>query len=586
MRKTKIVCTIGPASESKEMLEKLVQAGMNVARLNFSHGDFEEHGARVKTIREVSRESGKTVAILLDTKGPEIRTHTVENGEISLSKDDEVIVSMNEVVGTPQKFSITYNGLINDVEKGSTILLDDGLIELEVIDINKKHEEIRTKVRNPGILKNKKGVNVPGVSVNLPGMTEKDANDIKFGIEQEVDFIAASFVRRASDVLEIRQLLEENGGEHIQIIPKIENQEGVDNIDEILAVSDGLMVARGDLGVEIPAETVPLVQKRLIKKCNELGKPVITATQMLDSMQRNPRPTRAEASDVANAIFDGTDAIMLSGETAAGHYPVESVQTMNAIATRVEKALNYQDLLKKRSQQIGATVTDAIGQSVVHTSLNLNVNAILAPTESGYTAKMISKYRPQAQIIGVTTDEKVLRKLALVWGVHPVLGENVATIDEMLDMSVRAARKSSNIENGDVVVITAGVPVGKSGTTNLMKVQVVGELLAKGQGIGRKSAFGKVVVAKNAKELQEKITEGSIVVTIGTDRDMMDSLEKASAIITEEGGLTSHGAVVGLSLGIPVIVGIENATELFKDGQDVTVDGNGGVIYKGHASVL
>ena len=307
---------------------------------------------------------------------------------------------------------------------------------------------------------------------------------------------------------------------------------------------------------------------------------------MLDSMQRNPRPTRAEASDVANAIFDGTDAIMLSGETAAGHYPVESVQTMNAIATRVEKALNYQELLKKRSQQVGATVTDAIGQSVVHTSLNLNVNAILAPTESGYTAKMISKYRPQAQIIGVTTDEKVLRKLALVWGVHPVLGENVATIDEMLDMSVRAARKSNNIENGDVVVITAGVPVGKSGTTNLMKVQVVGELLAKGQGIGRKSAFGKVVVAKNAKELQEKITEGSIVVTIGTDRDMMDSLEKASAIVTEEGGLTSHGAVVGLSLGIPVIVGIENATELFKDGQDVTVDGNGGVIYKGHASVL
>lgn len=586
MRKTKIVCTIGPASESKEMLEKLVQAGMNVARLNFSHGDFEEHGARVKTIREVSRESGKTVAILLDTKGPEIRTHTVENGEISLSKDDEVIVSMNEVVGTPQKFSITYKGLINDVEKGSTILLDDGLIELEVIDINKKHEEIRAKVRNPGILKNKKGVNVPGVSVNLPGMTEKDAYDIKFGIEQEVDFIAASFVRRASDVLEIRQLLEENGGEHIQIIPKIENQEGVDNIDEILAVSDGLMVARGDLGVEIPAETVPLVQKRLIKKCNELGKPVITATQMLDSMQRNPRPTRAEASDVANAIFDGTDAIMLSGETAAGHYPVESVQTMNAIATRVEKALNYQELLKKRSQQVGATVTDAIGQSVVHTSLNLNVNAILAPTESGYTAKMISKYRPQAQIIGVTTDEKVLRKLTLVWGVHPVLGENVATIDEMLDMSVRAARKSNNIENGDVVVITAGVPVGKSGTTNLMKVQVVGELLAKGQGIGRKSAFGKVVVAKNAKELQEKITEGSIVVTIGTDRDMMDSLEKASAIITEEGGLTSHGAVVGLSLGIPVIVGIENATELFKDGQDVTVDGNGGVIYKGYASVL
>lgn len=327
LRKTKIVCTIGPASESVEKLEQLINSGMNVARLNFSHGDFEEHGMRIKNIREAAKRAGKTVAILLDTKGPEIRTHNMQNGAIELQSGDSVIISMTEVVGTKEKFSITYPGLIEDVHVGSKILLDDGLIALEVTNVDKSANEIHTKILNSGVLKNKKGVNVPGVSVNLPGITEKDRKDILFGIEQGIDFIAASFVRRAKDVLEIHQLLEENNATHIQIIPKIENQEGVDNIDEILEVSDGLMVARGDLGVEIPAEEVPLVQKMLIKKCNAMGKPVITATQMLDSMQRNPRPTRAEASDVANAIFDGTDAIMLSGETAAGLYPIEAVQT-------------------------------------------------------------------------------------------------------------------------------------------------------------------------------------------------------------------------------------------------------------------
>ncbi|MEH7439800.1 pyruvate kinase [Neobacillus drentensis] len=586
LRKTKIVCTIGPASESVEKLTQLINSGMNVARLNFSHGDFEEHGARIKNIREAAKATGKTVAILLDTKGPEIRTNNMVNGAIELKAGENVIVSMTEVEGTAEKFSVTYQGLIEDVHVGSKILLDDGLIGLEVTEVNKAANEIHTKILNSGTLKNKKGVNVPGVSVNLPGITEKDTKDILFGIEQGVDFIAASFVRRAKDVLEIRQLLEENNATHIHIIPKIENQEGVDNIDEILEISDGLMVARGDLGVEIPAEEVPLVQKMLIKKCNALGKPVITATQMLDSMQRNPRPTRAEASDVANAIFDGTDAIMLSGETAAGIYPVEAVQTMHNIASRAEQALDHKEILSSRSKDTGHNLTDAIGQSVAHTALNLEVNAIITPTESGHTARMISKYRPKAPIVAVAANDKVSRQLSLVWGVYSRITSMCSTTDEMLELSVQESLNSGIVKHGDLVVITAGVPVGEAGTTNLMKIHVVGDIIAKAQGIGRKSAFGKVVIAHDAKEALENVKQGSILVTLGTDRDMVPALEKCAALITQEGGLTSHAAVVGLNLGIPVIVGVDNALELFKDGQEITVDSSRGVIYNGHASVL
>ncbi|MEC2078156.1 pyruvate kinase [Metabacillus fastidiosus] len=586
MRKTKIVCTIGPASESYEKLSELMEAGMNVARLNFSHGDFEEHGSRIENIRKAAAKLNKNVAILLDTKGPEIRTHTMKDGAIELEAGSEVIVSMKEVIGTTEKFSITYEGLIDDVHIGSTILLDDGLIGLEVIGVDHANNEIKTKILNSGTLKNKKGVNVPGVSVKLPGITEKDAQDIVFGIQQDVDFIAASFVRRASDVLEIRELLEEHGAGQIQIIPKIENQEGVDNINEILEVSDGLMVARGDLGVEIPAEEVPLVQKELIRKCNELGKPVITATQMLDSMQRNPRPTRAEASDVANAIFDGTDAIMLSGETAAGNYPVEAVQTMNNIAARAEQALDFKRILSKQSEQAGKTITDAIGQSVAHTALNLGVAAIVTPTESGHTARMISKYRTKSPIVAVTSSESVSRKLALVWGVYPRNGQRANSTDEMVEQAVQEAINSGVVKHGDLVVITAGVPVNESGTTNMMKVHVIGDVIAKGQGIGQKTAYGKVVVASNGTDAAEKMTEGAILVSQSTDRDMISSLEKAAALITEEGGLTSHAAVVGLSLGIPVIVGVDGATAILKDGQEITVDSVRGVVYNGHASVL
>src|SRR5690625_5120195 len=448
MRKTKIVCTIGPASESPEMLEKLINAGMNVARLNFSHGDFEEHGTRIKNIRAAANAAGKSIAILLDTKGPEIRTGNFKDGRAVITAGDFVSIAMYEVEGTAEKFSITYEGLIDDVEVGSKILLDDGLIELEVVELDHVKQEIKTKALNTGVISNKKGVNVPNVSVNLPGMTEKDAQDIAFGVEQGVDFIAPSFIRRQSDVLEIKRLLEELDATHIQIIPKIENQEGVDNIESILEVADGIMVARGDLGVEIPAEDVPLVQKDLIKICNNYGKPVITATQMLDSMQRNPRPTRAEASDVANAIFDGSDAIMLSGETAAGDYPEESVQTMNNIALKTETGLNNQLILKKRTKYADITITDAISQSVTYTAMNLDASAIITATESGHSARMISKYRPKAPIIAVTFSNEVSRQLALVWGIHAVVGREARSTDEMLDIAIDRGLTTHLFERG------------------------------------------------------------------------------------------------------------------------------------------
>src|SRR5699024_3168830 len=424
MRKTKIVCTIGPASESIDKLKQLMESGMNVARLNFSHGDYEEHAGRIKNIREVADQLNKNVAILLDTQGPEIRTQSFKDGEAYLDEGAEVRLSMEEVEGTKERFSITYSGLIDDVEVGTIISLDDGLIQLKVIELDHELGEIVTKVINSGLIKNKKSVNVPNVSVNLPPVTEKDISDIKFGIEQDVDFIAASFVRQHTDVLAIRKLLEDYEGEHIDIISKIENQEGVDNFDKILEVSAGVMVARGDLGVEIPPESVPLVQKDLINRCNLAGKPVITATQMLDSMQNEPRPTRAEASDVANAIFDGTDAIMLSGETAAGKYPAEAVHMMDVIAKTTEAALDHEKVLDHHAKSAEMTITEAIGQSVVHTAANLETSAILTPTTSGHSARMIAKFRPEAPIVAVTFSKHVFRKLALTWGVHPVLSKN------------------------------------------------------------------------------------------------------------------------------------------------------------------
>lgn len=585
MKKTKIVCTIGPASESVETLVKMIDAGMNVARLNFSHGDFEEHGARIQNIREASKITGKMVAILLDTKGPEIRTHNMKDGKIQFTSGDVVRVAMNEVEGTKEKFSVSYSNLINDVHPGSHILLDDGLIDLLVTDLDMENQEIVTTVQNSGTLKNKKGVNVPGVSVNLPGITDKDAADIRFGLQNDVDYIAASFVRRASDVLEITQILEEENMTHVQIIPKIENQEGVDNIDEILKVSDGLMVARGDLGVEIPTEEVPIAQKDLIKKCNKLGKPVITATQMLDSMQSNPRPTRAEASDVANAIFDGTDAIMLSGETAAGDYPVEAVQTMARIAMRTEEALVNQDSFTLRAYDQG-DMTEAIGQSVGHTARNLNIDTIVAATESGHTARMISKYRPKSTIVAVTFSERTMRGLALSWGVYPTVAEKPESTDDMFNLATGIAQEKGYAKEGDLIIITAGVPVGERGTTNLMKIQMIGSKLISGQGIGSESVIGKAVVATNAQEANVKSVEGCVLVTKTTDKDYLPAIEKAAAIIVEEGGMTSHAAVIGIAMGIPVIVGAQNATSAIADDELITVDSRRGIVYRGATAAI
>jgi len=470
MRKTKIVCTIGPASDSLEMLTRLLNAGMNVARLNFSHGTHEEHQARIQSIREAAKQTGRSIAILLDIKGPKIRTHKFENGQAELKDGSIVAISMQEVLGTVNKFSVTYEGLYDDVEIGSRLLIDDGLLELEVIE--KTNGELQAKVLHGGMIKDHKGVNVPNVKIRLPGVTEKDIQDIIFGVGQDVDYIAASFVRKAEDVLEVKHILSMHHALHVGVIAKIENQEGIDNIDSILEAADGLMVARGDMGIEIAAEEVPIIQKALIKKCNLAGKPVITATQMLDSMQRNPRPTRAEASDVANAVFDGTDAIMLSGETAAGQYPLQSVQMMNRIAARVEKSLHYPDLQRDRMNQQAKT-PEIIGQAAAHAALSLQAKAILAPTMSGYTAKMISKYRPQAPILAVTCDKAVQRQLSLIWGVHALWSDSINTTDEMIQNSVIAAKNENLIAKQDVVIITAGVPVREVGTTNLMKVHIV-----------------------------------------------------------------------------------------------------------------
>ena len=586
MRKTKIVCTIGPASESEEMLEKLIKAGMNVARLNFSHGDRAEHKARIDTIREVSKRLGKTVGILLDTKGPEIRTHNMKNGVIELEKGNEVIVSMTEVEGTSDKFSVTYDNLINDVDEGSYILLDDGLIELQVKSIDKANGEVLCDILNTGELKNKKGVNLPGVKVSLPGITDKDAEDIEFGISEGVDFIAASFVRRPSDVLDIRKLLEAQKNTNISIIPKIENQEGIDNIKEILEVSDGLMVARGDMGVEIPPESVPMVQKDLIRQCNKLGKPVITATQMLDSMQRNPRATRAEASDVANAIYDGTDAVMLSGETAAGQYPEEAVKTMRNIAVSAEAAQDYKKLLSDRTKLVETSLVNAIGVSVAHTALNLNVKAIVAATESGSTARTISKYRPQSDIIAVTPSAETARQCALVWGIHPVVKEGRKTTDALLNNAVATAVETERVQNGDLIIITAGVPTGEKGTTNMMKLHLVGDELAKGQGVGRNSVVGQTLVVNDASELEGKDLSESIIVTTSVDETLVPYIENAIGLITEENGITSPSAIIGLEKGIPTIVGVENATSKIQNDVLITVDANQGKIFEGYANVL
>ena len=472
MRKTKIICTMGPATDNIEVLRSLAREGMNVARFNFSHGSHEEHKGRMDRLKQVREEQHLPIAILLDTKGPEIRTGDMKDGKIHLTKGEQIRLTPRTCLGTPEKISITYPNLYQDVQVGTSVLIDDGLIELRVEQT--QEQDVICRILNDGVVSNHKGINVPDVHLSIPYLSEKDKSDILFGIEQGVDFIAASFVREAADVEQLRMLLDENGGSDIQIIAKIENQQGVENIDGIIAQADGVMIARGDMGVEIPAEDVPAIQKMLIKKVTFAGKQVITATQMLDSMMKNPRPTRAEVTDVANAIYDGTGAIMLSGETAAGQYPVQALSMMARIAERTEEDIDYRKRFFNRQRKAYPDITDAICHATCTTAHDLNARAIVTITKSGLSGRMVARYRPHSDIYGCTPSERVCRQLNLVWGITPVLVEEKPDIFDLIERALDATKEANLMKDGDVAVITAGVPIGVSGSTNMIKVQVVG----------------------------------------------------------------------------------------------------------------
>lgn len=585
LKKTKIVCTIGPASQSPEVLEQLIKNGMNVARLNFSHGSHEEHLEKIKTIKRIRRKLNVPLGLMLDTKGPEIRIGKFEEKEYFLKPDDIFTLTTRNIVGNKDIVSVSYEGLPQDVEKGSIISVDDGLIQLEVIEI-KDGTEIVCRVQNNGVISNNKGVNLPGRVTNLPSITPKDVDDIKFGIENGIDMIAASFVRKKEDIYDIRKVLEDHGGEDILIISKIESQEGVDNADEIIEASDGIMVARGDLGVEIRTELIPLVQKEIIRKCNKAAKPVITATQMLDSMQRNPRPTRAETTDVANAIIDGTDCVMLSGETAAGKYPIEAVKTMRDICITTELSDDFEENIYKTEIDREITTTNAISKSTCTIASQLKAKAIITCTASGNTAKAVSKFRPRTNIIACTIDEKVARRLSVSWGVYPIIVEKAHETDELIERAIVGALKENYVQEGDLTVLTAGIPLGVSGTSNLIKVHVIGDIIANGTGVGNKSVSGKVVVGSTKEELEGKFEDGDIIVSKYTDKDINEFMERSSGVIAENGGLTSHTAVVAIHFGIPAILGVKNITNLLEDGDIITIDPLGGIIYKGEAKVL
>ena len=578
LKKTKIVCTVGPSTDKPGVLEAMMEAGMNVARFNFSHGQHADHAKRIARVREAARNVKRPIALMLDTKGPEMRLGLFAQGKAYLEKDQKFVLTSREVLGTKEIASVNHKLLPQEVAPGQVILIADGLISLHIDAV--EGDDIITTVRNSGQIGDRKRVAAPGVAINLPPLSEQDVADIRFGIQNQMDSIAASFIQRAADVLAIRKILEDANYE-MDIIPKIENAEGVYNIDEILKVSDGIMVARGDLGVEIPAEEVPLVQKILIKKCNKAGKPVITATQMLESMIANPRPTRAEASDIANAILDGSDAIMLSGESASGQYPVEAVQTMARIAVRTENSLHHSELLASKGIQLQRTTTDAISHATAQIAHELGAAAIVTSTQSGYTARMVSKYRPQSTIVAVTPNEKTVRRMLLLWGVYPVLGPSFNNTDEMVQSAVATSLQAGVVKDGDLVVVTAGVPAGISGTTNMIRVHIVGNILTRGTGIGQQAVTGKVVIATSVKELKAKFRDGDILVVASIDEESAPYAAKAAAIVAEEGGLTSHAAIVGVSFGMPVLVGVEDATERLQDGAIVTVDAARGIVYQG-----
>ena len=560
MKKTKIVCTLGPASESKDIFKQMVLNGLNVVRLNFSHGTHEEHQKRIDLIKEVRQELDLPVSILMDLKGPEIRTGSFSSPNVFIEEGQIFTLTSKELLGDKNICSVSYKGLPDDVRVGDRILIDDGLIELEVIEIKEKTDVV-CRALNRGNISGNKGINIPGANLSLPALTSKDRSDIEFGIKNGIDFIAASFVRKAEDVLAIKEILEERDASHIAVVSKIENREGVNNLKSIIAVSDAIMVARGDLGVEIPAEELPMIQKNIIKKCNRVGKPVITATQMLDSMIRNPRPTRAEVSDVANAILDGTDAVMLSGETAIGKYPVEAVKTMSNIAIKTEMDVNYRKNIKHND----TSITDAISSATCNIAMDLNASAIITATTSGHTARMVSKFWPSQIIVAVTSDERVQRKLSLSRGVYPILKPFQDSTDDMINSSIEKALEAKLIKQGDLVVITAGVPVGIQGTTNLIKAHIVSEIIASGTGIGKSTVTGRVHIVKDDLDANTGFIEGDILVARQIGGNLLPLIEKASAIITENGGLNSYAATVGVNLDKPTVVGVKGIMEKIKE---------------------
>lgn len=582
MRKTKIVCTLGPATDDPEILRALITSGMNVARFNFSHGTYDEHKKRLELLRRIAKEQGAPIASLMDTKGPEIRLGCFAQKKATLEKGARFVLSAQELLGDKNRVSISFKELAGDLREGDKVLLDDGLIELRVKAI--EGGDIVCQVVNGGEISDRKGVNVPDIALSMPYVSQRDREDILFAIGEGFDFIAASFVRTADDIADIRKILDEKNCHSTRIIAKIENAQGVQNIDDILRISGGVMVARGDMGVEIPLEEVPIVQKQLIKKAFGAGKFVITATQMLDSMMKNPRPTRAEATDVANAIYDGTSAIMLSGETAAGKYPVEAVKTMAIIAHRTEQDIDYKGRFFHRDYYTRTDITNAISHATCTTAYDLDAAAIITVTRSGRTARMISKYRPQIPIIGCTYDEKVYRQLNMSWGVTPLLCERKEDTDELLSHAVEQAQKAGLVGSGDLVVITAGVPLGVSGTTNLIKVHTVGDVLLVGAGVNSLSCTGTACVAQNEDDAREKFNDGDILVIKQTSNKILHLLKRASGIVCEQEGGNCHAAIVGMTLDIPVIVGAKNATGLIKHSTVILVDADKGIVCSaGHA---
>lgn len=576
LRKTKIICTLGPSTDSEETLRQMVAAGMNVARFNFSHGTYEEHLARLALLRKVRNDAEEPIAALLDTKGPEIRLRDFKGGKVFLKAGSTFVLTTREVEGTEEICSITYRDLPQDVKVGTRLLLDDGLISMVVSKI--EGTEITCAVQNSGYVSNHKSVNVPGVRLSMPYLSKQDEKDILFGIENGFDFIAASFVRCARDVLDIREVLDKHKCDHIRIIAKIENNDGVQNIEEILAVSDGVMVARGDMGVEIDFTEIPIIQKNIIWHCYNSGKPAITATQMLESMMNNPRPTRAEITDVANAIYDGTSAIMLSGETAAGKFPVEAVKTMAAIAERTEADINYDKRLRNRGLEDHMGIADAMAHAACTTAMDIKAKAIVTVSKSGETARLLCKYRPTPPIIACVTSEQVYRHLSLSWGIVPMVMPLVKTTDDLIDTSAELAQKAGYLKEGDMAVITAGVPVGVSGSTNMIKAHLVGASLLSGVGVGKLVGVGRICICKSEQEIKSKFRPGDVLVLPSTSNDILDAMKKASAIICEEPGLNSHAAIVGLTLEKPVIVGATGATHKLKDGVKVAVDAERGVV--------